>query len=186
MEQWKAISGLEGAYEVSDAGRVKSLPRYVRFVDKTGQECRRLTKERILKHGDSRGYQLVNLPTKGGGHKVAKVHFLVAKAFVSGKGTCVNHRNGDKANNRADNLEWSTPLDQQLHAVESGLKKQCCKVVGVRISDGERFEFPSQGAAAHAVSGYRTNSASIRLVLSGERPHALGYKWSKPDEPSVF
>jgi len=183
MERWKAVKGLEGRYEVSDQGRVKSLARYAPCVGKDGMPFLRLTKTRILKQGDCRGYKLVNLPRLDGKHgfKVAKVHFLVAQAFVEGKGTSVNHKNGIKHDNVWTNLEWATQLEQLLHMVETGLNKQCIKVIGTRLSDGERFEFLSQRAAAKAVTGYATNSTHIRQVLAGERQHAFGYRWERSE-----
>jgi hypothetical protein len=181
MEEWLPIKGLEGRYEVSNQGRVRSLDAFVRSVSKKGKEFLRPLKGRILAAADSKGYLLVNLPTAAGKHKVAKVHFLVAQAFVKGKGVNVNHKNGVKNDNYWENLEWSTPLEQQIHAVETGLRKQCIRVVGVRVSDGARFEFPSQASAAFAVTGYRSNSTNIRFCLRGERTQAFGYIWSRPE-----
>ena len=95
MENWKSIIGYEGLYEVSDQGRVKSLKR---------------GKERILKPAKQRwGYLQVRL-CKNSQKKDFKVHRLVAEAFCPNpcpdKFDQVNHRDENKTNNAASNLEW--------------------------------------------------------------------------------
>ena len=67
---------------------------------------------------DRNGYVKVNLPINGTKKQIG-VHVLVAKAFVPnpfGK-TCVNHKNGDTSNNCEWNLEWTTPLENQMHKI---------------------------------------------------------------------
>lgn len=68
------------------------------------------------------GYPAVCL-SKGGKHSTTHVHRIVASAFCSKPedATQVNHIDGDKNNNRADNLEWCTAAENLQHAKESGL-----------------------------------------------------------------
>lgn len=68
------------------------------------------------------GYLAV-APKFGTTRKKLTVHRLVAKAFVPGyfDGATVNHRDGDKTNNRADNLEWLTLAENTAHQWETGL-----------------------------------------------------------------
>lgn len=97
-EVWVQVTGYEGLYEVSNFGRVKSIPR-------NGT----INKERILKPGkDIDGYYLVRLHKNGDGGKTHKVHRLVAQAFLSNTNNYpqVNHINEDKTDNRVENLEW--------------------------------------------------------------------------------
>lgn len=105
IERWVQITGYEGLYEVSDMGRVRSLKRAT-------------TSGRILKqckgHG---GYSKVSL-SRNNKRKTYAVHRIVATAFVpmvNGKNE-VNHINGDKRDNRADNLEWCTRAENEMHA----------------------------------------------------------------------
>lgn len=56
------------------------------------------------------------------------VHSLVAQAFLGPppegpEEYVVNHRDGDKSNNRPDNLEWATRSENQLHALDTGLSR---------------------------------------------------------------
>lgn len=93
-EQWKAIEGYDGLYEVSDLGRVRSR--------KSGEW-------RMLRFGKSGcGYLQVWL-SKDGKVKQFKVHRLVASAFIDNNNIVyneINHINENKADNRAVNLEW--------------------------------------------------------------------------------
>jgi hypothetical protein len=108
-EQWKPVAGFTG-YEVSDQGRVRSF--------KSG-------KAKILKQIKCKGYSYVNLYKKGKKH-FKSVHRLVAEAFLGIPEVKleVNHKNGLKTDNRLSNLEWVTPLENMIHAVETGLIDQ--------------------------------------------------------------
>lgn len=105
MEMWKDIEGYEGLYQVSNQGRV------------------RIIKERKLSI-DKNGYNTVML-VNNGQRKLCKVHRLVAKAFIDNSEfkTQVNHIDGDKSNNKSDNLEWVTPSENTLHSYKMGLAK---------------------------------------------------------------
>ena len=101
-EIWKDIEGYEGLYQVSNLGRVKSLYK----------------KEKILKLGAvSSGYFFVHL-YKMRKLKVIRVHRLVALTFVPNTENKleVNHKDGNKQNNRADNLEWATKSENVKHS----------------------------------------------------------------------
>lgn len=123
-ETWKPIPAFEGRYEVSDIGRVRSLPRQVDCRDKKGVWRTRGVPGRVLKTGDCRGYRIVNLSPEG----TVAVHLLVARAFLPGAGQDVNHKDGVKHNNALANLEWMSKSENQRHAVDAGLKSQAVRV----------------------------------------------------------
>lgn len=105
-EIWKDIEEYEGKYQVSNMGRVKSLERTVRCGLNGG--CYRTIPERIIKPiKDNYGYLVVNL-WEDGKKKTCKVHRLVATAFLPNPENlpCINHRDENKRNNLAQNLEW--------------------------------------------------------------------------------
>lgn len=102
-EEWRDIKGYEGLYQVSNLGRVKSLPKY----RKTIYEY--VSKPMILspRARGRKGYLAVAL-NKDGKTKQFGIHRLVAQAFCPNPNGYVevNHKDEDKTNNRADNLEW--------------------------------------------------------------------------------
>ena len=112
-EIWKDIKEYEGLYQVSNLGRVKSLPKI---------QGRTLNKEIILKPRKKNGYYQRALSK----NKISKrflVSRLVAIAFIpnpKNKQT-VNHIDGNKLNNNIKNLEWNTRSENTLHAFRIGL-----------------------------------------------------------------
>lgn len=109
MVRWKDIKGYEGHYQISDSGLVRSL-----------KSDKLLTLSRLTKCG----YRKASL-SKGGKAREFRIHRLVAETFVPNphKKETVNHIDGDKLNNDASNLEWSTRSEQVYHSYELGLKK---------------------------------------------------------------
>lgn len=119
-EIWKDIEGYEGLYQVSNLGRIKSLERYRKT--RSGGVTKIPEKE-IVPHETNKGYLRAGL-YKEGERTGFSVHRLVAKAFIpniENKDT-VNHINGNKHDNRVDNLEWNTYNENNKHALSSGLR----------------------------------------------------------------
>lgn len=121
-EIWKPVKGYEDLYEVSNLGRVRSFDRLYRIErDKYHGEIKK--KGRVISgnHGGKHYYQ-VFLFREGKG-KTALVHRLVAEAFIPNpeNNPQVNHKDGDKHNNKVTNLEWVTCSENQLHSFKTGL-----------------------------------------------------------------
>jgi hypothetical protein len=178
-EIWKdvLIVGFEGIYQVSDAGRVKSLRRTV-----THSHSGTMTiPERILKpNAVAFGYQQVTL-NNFGKRKSVYVHVLVMAAFVGEKekGYEVNHIDEDKTNNALSNLEYLTSKDNNNYGnrirlvVEKNTNgKKSKPVVGTCLKTGKRIEFPSTAEARRRGFG-----SHISDVLHGKRKHCHGYFW---------
>ena len=138
IEIWKPIKNFEGMYEVSNLGRVKSLPRL-----KINNRGKQLTKERIMKpHDFNAGYYKVPLTDKKHNKKYYLVHRLVAQAFIPNLDNLpqVNHIDGDKSNNCVDNLEWCDRPYNIRHAYKMGLNPSRKKMIEYINSLEDRIE----------------------------------------------
>lgn len=150
-------------YLVSDDGRV--------FNGFTGKELRQTIVSRT-------GYPKVVLYGGNGEKKYENIHRLVAKAFVEGTGDEVNHINGIKTDNRAENLEWCTRNENLRHAYVTGLMPNCAvnrAVVAKNIMTKAERTFPSIYQAARTL---RISQGNICMCCKGQRPYASGYVFS--------
>ena len=161
-EEWKAIPGYEGRYEISNIGRVLS------------KTTNRFLKPNLMNHG----YVCVHLYSGGRNTRTIKtLHQLVAQAFVPNPNgyTEVNHKNFLKRDNRAENLEWVTRKENVQHALAAGRRVYPEKRVrGINLRTKEIVTFESQIAAEKALRGKQTGG--ISGAMKRGRP-AYGYVW---------
>ena len=121
------------------------------------------------------GYIRVQLSTNGV-RKNYPVHRLVATAFVENE-ECkpyVNHKDGNKLNNCAENLEWVTAKENDAHARRTNLKVQNKPIKAVSIDDDTVIVFESLSECARY---FCTNKGSIHRVLSGKRNKYKNYQF---------
>lgn len=111
-EIWKDIPEFPG-YQVSNAGRVRSLPRKV----KRGNYTMNIPGA-ILRFGTSMGYSFVNLRKDGKSISV-KVHKLVGLVFVENplNRPEIDHINTDRKDNRPENLHWVTRHENCMNPI---------------------------------------------------------------------
>jgi len=162
MEIWKDINGYEGLYQVSNLGRVKSLERYKQNHSKLQLIPEKIKSKRI----DAQGYELVDLYNKSK-QKTIRVHRLVAETFISNYGNedTVNHKDGNKTNNKVVNLEWASFEEQNKHFYKHNLKseeniKKAVKAMNKAqskpvkcLNNGKVYESASEAAREIGVSG---------------------------------
>lgn len=104
-ESWRPVVGFEGYYEVSDLGRIRSLPRVVKMSD--GRSYRVPGGIKSVK-GRFNGHIQVWLKDKEGKQQYRMVQHLVLEAFVGPKPPKMKagHIDGDHSNNKLSNLRW--------------------------------------------------------------------------------
>ena len=111
-EIWKPVKGFKN-YEVSNTGKVRSLPR-VRMCVRGGTEFPMILKGKELStEKEENSYVLVSLVKRDGRIFKERVHRIVAKAFIPKPKGCdtVLHIDDNKSNNRVTNLKWGTQLE---------------------------------------------------------------------------
>lgn len=179
-EVWVDIEGYEGLYQVSNQGRVRSLPKPY-FKGKKYLRDGYEMKQRLKPNG----YMQIGL-YKNGVLKTVCVHRLVAKAFIPNENNLpyVNHKDENKSNNIADNLEWCDAA-YNIHygnAIEKLSKAKRnnpiqSKPVAMYTLDGKLVNvFPSANEAQRRTG---VDQAQVSKCCNKDAGYytAGGYKW---------
>ena len=181
-EVWKDVAGYEGFYKVSNEGNVYSVGRK----DTLGRNHR----GRTLAPGyDKGGYLIVSL-CKNGKLKTKTVHRLVAETFLPNPNgySEINHRDENKVNNYANNLEWCTREYNNNYGTRSERsgQAQSKKVKAINIETNEVITFNStvevgrkgydRGGVAKACRGVYKGRAG--KLVGGDGRTYKGYRWS--------
>lgn len=150
---WKKVEGFP-RYSVSIDGRVRNNKTW-----------------RILSAGGKRYLRVVL--TENGVSKSFQVHRLVATAFIPNPENKaeVNHKDGNRFNNNASNLEWTSKSENMLHKCyvlgrEPQMKAVLCVETGII--------YPSRKAAVKAIGG---DISGLRACLKGEQKTWKGFHW---------
>jgi hypothetical protein len=181
-EVWLPVRNYEGYYEVSNHGRVRSVAR--KIVRSNGWP--KTIKETVLCAKPNRGGYLHVGLSKDGVAKTNRVHRLVMDSFFpTDEALDVNHKDGDRANNRLENLEWVTRTENHLHAYRTLGRTSATKgkfgrlhhrakaVIGTSVKDGAEIRFDSLMDANR--SGFR--AGHICSCIQGKRARHKGYTW---------
>ena len=189
-EIWKDIEGYEGYYQVSNLGRVKSLKRKV-WNGKTLAN----KKESIMAVSKNKNNYLKVCLFKNNKSNTFYIHRLVAKAFIPNLNNLpqVNHKDEDKANNNAKNLEWCTQKYNSNYgtATERRIKNTNFKEIGRKMDKthitnlGKKRTRPvinittniSYRSAAEAAMKLDLQATKITACCKGKRKSTGGYKW---------
>ena len=171
-EVWKDIPDYEGKYQVSNMGRVRSLLKWYPLQNRYVQRVK-ILKNNVM----SKGYLGVKLCKNG--ERTFKVHRLVAEAFIPNPDNKpqVNHINGDKTDNRVENLEWCTSRENTEHSRITGLQLPTA-VLQYDLEGNFIKEWASIKEAQEA-----TNSRHISMCCRGHTKYRTsgGYIWRYKD-----
>lgn len=175
-EKWKKESGFT-RYEVSNCGRIRNIH----------------TKQEKAVRYTKTGYGITDLK-ENGKKKTCYVHRLVAEAFIDNPYNlpCINHKDENKRNNHAENLEWCTVQYNNRYGThkerisETQTKLHGKSILKIDITTGEVIEtFPSIVAASQNVG---VTHQAIMWALKAKNHTCKGYKWevmSDGDKRSV-
>ena len=108
-------------------------------------------------------------------NKTHYLHRLIAEHFIPNpdERPCINHKDGNKANNSIDNLEWCTHRENIIHAAKTGLMNyQNCEKKIICITTGKSFK-----SIKEAVGQMGIPRKSIYNVLSGKVKATHGYRF---------
>ena len=169
MEFWKDIPYWEGKYQISSLGRVRSL------------NFKQTGKIKVMSGiTDIKGYKSIAFRPNGRNSKQKHymIHRLVAEAFIPNPENkpFVNHRNGERGDNRKENLEWVTRSENELHKIYK-LKQGSGSMIppkAVRcVETGKVYRSQSEAARNNGV----TQGAISLAMLNGGR--SAGYHWEQ-------
>lgn len=170
METWSTIKGFDN-HKVSTTGRVMNI--------KTGKILSPFTTKN--------GYQTIALSECGKSHK-KYVHRIVAEAFIPNEYSKlqVNHLNGNKRDNRVENLEWCTSSENHLHR---------SRVLGIKRSSEHMYTMCNLAKVTHyrpvvcvetnvvfdcvvdAAKSVSRKPCSLVDVLKGRHETCAGFHW---------
>lgn len=179
-EIWKDVIGYEGLYQVSNFGRIKSLPK-----EKKTPTTTFMTKETILnQHKDNGGYFRVML-TKKGKSILKSVHVIVASAFIGERGNLtVNHKDENKANNNINNLEYLTRAENVRYGtgiIRSAKNRQNNPNIGIAVNqfnlDGTFVARYKSASFAIKLNGWKGCGSNILECCRKKKHTFMGFVW---------
>lgn len=157
MEIWKEIPGSGGKYQISNYGNVYSLINNVQL--------------KGVNNGN--GYLRVKL-----NERLFYIHRLVAMAFIPNpKGYKeINHKDENKLNNNADNLEWCSHKYNMIFGTRNKRAIDNTKKSVIQYAMSGKYVC-SYNSIVEAAGKMSISKGNIVSVLKGNRKSAGGYKW---------
>lgn len=194
-EIWKDIPNYEGLYQASNMGRIKRLYRIWSSKRRPGQLNHR--KEGIVTQTTNPwGYVYVELSNINKKRKKYFVHVLVAITFIENPENkpCVNHKKGNKSDNRVSQLEWVTRSENTLHGYRIGLLKVNKTALGrtgalsphsipINQYTKEGIFIKTWSSTAEAARDLKLSQGNINSAIKGTYKSTGGFTW-KYKQPS--
>lgn len=180
-------------YEVSNVGQIRSLDKPVSHLGRGGCQVTRVILSRTIKQQRSwNGYMRACLTDDEGNEKYHLVHRLVATCFLENDQSKpqVNHKNGKRDDNRAENLEWVTVSENVKHGFrcngrvhpqkgrKGSLSAIAIPVFGLNIDTGERTDF----ACMQDAKEFGFNPAAICNCIAGRNRKHRNMTWHRAEK----
>jgi len=175
IEEWRAVPGYEGYYEVSSLGNVRSLDRSVTTRNGVTKLIRGKTLTQVRYNGKDNYVGVVFC--KEGVKAKYSVHRLVALAFIPNPNNLpeINHKDENKQNNAVENLEWCDRRYNNLYGSANIRKAMTQGKPVLQLLNGEIINaYPSAGLAA-ACTG--ASQGGISSCCRGEMKTSGGFEW---------
>lgn len=189
METWKTIPETDGLYSVSNFGNVRRNEHYTTVKPNIQKQNETVAfyKEKLIKsYKDASGYLVVSLRDKKGHTYRRKIHRLVAQLFVPNpnKLDIVNHKDENKTNNTASNLEWCTSSYNSNYGTRNTrIQKALSNKVAQYTIDGQLIKVWNSMSEAARFLGASTTTY-IRRACTGQfgRKTYKGSVWKYVDD----
>lgn len=182
IEIWRDIPEYEGLYQASNLGRIRSLDRFV-----NASYGKRLVRSQIIRQSVNNDYFYVVI-SKFDISVHLKVHQLIARAFIPNveNKPYVNHIDGNRQNNRVENLEWVTKSENAIHAYRvlgrkssasgpNSINKLKSKPVSQYSKEG--IFIKEWGSICDVSRDLGIPTGNISKCCMGNRNYAGGFKW---------
>lgn len=164
MILYKDIPGYEDHYRASSKGEIISVARI-------SPQNHFLPKRKLIARPTNRGYKVVALCKKGIVHWYS-VHRLVILAFKGKSSKEVNHIDGDKLNNKINNLEYVSRKENHLHAKRLGLTKSWvgeynpkAKLDSIKVSEIRRLYKSSELSQKQIAKIFGIDQTSVSDIV---------------------
>lgn len=173
-EEWRPVEGYEGLYEVSNRGRIKSVAKTIK---RGGRVVCHQASDRILKPKHKpNGYLQAWLYDRDGIVKAHYVHRLVAQAFIQNPYGLpqVNHRDGNRENNRLSNLEWASG-SYNVSMAKHGKKEKHTRKIVIQLDEKGKL-LGAFNTIAEAARALKVSETAVRYYIEGKLGKKCGYR----------